>query len=319
MKFIRVVAPNSPPVLAKNDSPAMAPDQVKVRISTTALNFADLLMMQGKYQDNPPFPLTPGLELSGEVIETGAEVSHIRVGDRVAAITGQGGLAEVAIVDAQRIAVLPDTIDNETAAAFQITYATAHIALVRRARIQAEETVVVLGAAGGAGLAAIEVAKAKGATVIAVARGSERLEVARASGADRAIDSATEDVAEALGPLAPFDIVYDAVGGVDGTAAARRLRPEGRHILIGFASGDHPTLKPNHLLVKNIDVIGVNISAYPKINPVCLRQSIEELIDWHAKGLIKPYIGHRFTLDQAAEALELLRSRQATGKIVVTP
>ena len=319
MKQILVEAPGSPPNLTDAPTPEMAPDQLMVRISSTALNFADLLMIEGKYQDTPPFPLTPGLEISGEVIDVGIATTGFKVGDRIASITGEGGLAEVAAVDARRAAKVPDTMDDATAAAFQITYATAHIALVRRARIQPGETVVVLGAAGGAGLAAVEVAKAMGATVIAVARGSERLEVARASGADHIINSATQDIAEALKPMSPFDIVYDAVGGADGTAAARRLRPEGRHILIGFASGDHPTLKPNHLLVKNIDVIGVNISAYPRIYPDALRQSIEDLIDWHAKGLIHPHISHRFELSDAVEALELLRSRKATGKIVVTP
>ncbi|NNL18748.1 MAG: zinc-binding dehydrogenase, partial [Boseongicola sp.] len=198
-------------------------------------------------------------------------------------------------------------------------YATAHLALIRRARLVAGEKVVILGAAGGAGLAAVEVAKAVGATVIAVARGKDRLKVARESGADITIDSTRTDFIDTLYTHTPYHVVYDAVGGAEGTAAARRLQPEGRHLLIGFASGDHPTLKPNHLLVKNIDVIGFNISAYPKMNAQSIKDSLATLLSWHAKDKIRPHIGHTYPLAQANVALDLLRNRQATGKIVVTP
>ncbi len=193
------------------------------------------------------------------------------------------------------------------------------IALNRRARLTSGETLVVLGAAGGAGLAAVEVGKAMGAKVIAVARGADRLDIARQSGADVLIESAAETLQSELKSHAPFDVVYDAVGGDIGTATARHLKPEGRHLLIGFASGDLPTLKPNHLLVKNIDVIGFNVSAYPTLNPAALTDSLATLLQWHGQGLIHPHIGHHFRLDQAAEALDLLKSRQATGKIVIIP
>lgn len=318
MEYLTLTAPNAAPGFATAPIPIPADSEVQIRIAATALNFADLLMMQGRYQDTPPFPLTPGLEVAGTVTALGAGVQNCQVGDRIAAVTGHGGLAEYTTFEAARVLRLPNTIDFETAAAFQITYATAHIALIRRARLVAGETVVILGAAGGAGLAAVEVAKAAGATVIALARGKDRLTVARESGADITIDSSDDDAIETLYTHAPFDIIYDAVGGAEGTAAARRLRPEGRHLLIGFASGDHPTLKPNHLLVKNIDVIGVNISAYPKMNPALLLDSLQTLLDWHATGEIRPYIGHRYPLKAAVEALDLLKSRKATGKIVVT-
>lgn len=319
MNLLSVNEPNATPCLISAPIPTPSDWQIQVRIAATALNFADLLLIEGRYQDTPDFPLVPGIEISGTVTAVGGKVTTHKVGDRIAAITGHGGLAEYAVVDARRAIPLPDTVDFHTAAAFQIAYATAHLALIRRARLAAGEVVVILGAAGGAGLAAVEVAKAAGANVIAVARGADRLRVAAHAGADISIDSAAADLSDALHSHAPFDIVYDAVGGDAGTAAARRLRPEGRHLLIGFASGDHPTLKPNHLLVKNIDVIGFNISAYPKVNPTALTESLTILLDWLAQGKIRPHIGHTFALQDARDALDLLKSRKATGKIVVTP
>jgi len=319
MRILSVSAPNSTLKLLSAPIPSPSNSQVQIRIAATALNFADLLLIEGRYQDTPAFPFVPGIEVAGTVTEIGKDIADLKIGDRVAAIAGYGGLAEYAALEAKTALLLPDTINDKTAAAFQITYTTAHLSLVRRARLARGETIVVLGAAGGTGLAAVEVAKAIGAKVIAVARGCERLEFARKAGADVTIDSADKDLAKALEPHAAFDVIYDAVGGADGTAAARRLRPEGRHLLIGFASGEHPTLKPNHLLVKNIDVIGFNISAYSKINPAALADSLQTLLSWHASGQIRPHIGHTFPLSKANEALALLKSRKAIGKIVVTP
>ena len=314
-----VAEPGAAPALIITQPPQPSKTQIQVKIAAAALNFADLLLIEGRYQDTPDFPLVPGLEIAGTVTVVGSKVTSHKVGDRIAAITGHGGLAEYAVLDASRAIPLPPSVDFETAAATQIAYATAHLSLIRRARLVAGETIVILGAAGGAGLAALEVAKASGARVIAVARGEDRLKVAQDAGADITIDSAGQDLALALQPHAPFDIVYDVVGGADGTTAARRLRPEGRHLLIGFASGDHPTLKPNHLLVKNIDVIGFNISAYSKVNPAALADSLSTVFNWLASGKIRPHIGHRFPLSEANNALDLLKSRKATGKIVVTP
>ena len=319
MRILSVSAPNAEPAIISAPIPSPSETQIQVRVAATALNFADLLLIEGRYQDTPSFPVVPGLEISGTITAIGTTVTGQKVGDRIAAIVGHGGLADYAVFEAGRALGLSDTIDDVTAAAFQITYATAHLSLIRRARLAKGESLVVLGAAGGAGLAAVEVAKAIGATVIAVARGSERLAIARDAGADIMIDSADGDFSDALRSHAPFDVVYDAVGGATGTAAARRLKPEGRHLLIGFASGDHPTVKPNHLLVKNIDVIGFNISAYSKINPTALTESLKTLLHWHAKGAIRPHIGHTYPLAQANAALELLKSRKATGKIVITP
>lgn len=319
MRHLVFSSPNAAGTLRETPIPQPDPDQIQVRITATALNFADTLMIANTYQDTPDFPLIPGMEIAGVVTATGENVAQFSVGDEIAAITGHGGLADYALVDAHRAVPIPAGMDHATAAAFQITYATAHIALARRARLTNGETLVVLGAAGGAGLAAVEVGKAMGATVIAIARGLDRLETARAAGADIIIDSAQDDLTEQIASLPLFDVVYDTVGGQDGTTTARRLKPEGRHVLIGFASGDFPTLKPNHLLVKNIDVIGVNVSAYPTLNPKALTDSLTTLLQWHTEARIRPHIGHRFTLDQATEALDLLRSRKATGKIVVTP
>ena len=318
MKTLQISAPGSDPRWSDEPIPRPLDHQVQIKIDATALNYADLLMIEGRYQETPPFPLVPGMEIAGVITARGSGVTSHAVGDRVAALIGHGGLAEFAVIDADRALGLPTAINTATAAAFQITYATAHLALARRARLKKGETLVVLGAAGGAGFAAVEIGHALGAKVIAVARGSDRLEVARRAGADHALDSSDPAFSENLVALAPFDAVYDAVGGVDGTAAARHLRPEGRHVLIGFASGDLPVLKPNHLLVKNIDVIGFNISAYAKFNPSALSDSLRTLLDWHGAGRIQPHIGHTFPLGEAVQALDLLKSRKATGKIVIT-
>ena len=211
-------------------------------------------------------------------------------------------------------------MDDVTGAAFLIAYGTSHLALTRRAGLTPGDHLVVLGAGGGVGLTAVEVGAALGATVTAVARGSEKLSAAQDKGAAHMIDSATtDDLRSALKTIAPVDVVYDAVGGPLGEAAMRCLAPEGRHLLIGFASGDLPALKPNHMLVKNISAIGFYWGNYLKFQPDALKASLRELIDWHAAGRIQPHVSHVLPLDKTAEALELLRTRKSTGKIVITP
>ena len=294
--------------------------EVRLDIRATALNFADLLMIEGRYQDTPPFPLTPGLEVSGVVAALGAGVDTVAVGDRVAAQTGGGGLAESVIVAAERLLRLPDAVPDDMGAAFQIAYGTSHLSLVRRARLASGDTLIVLGAAGGVGLTAVEIGKLLGARVIAVARGADRLEICRRHGADVLIDSAAiQDLRAALLEHGRADVLYDSVGGADGTAAQRCLAPEGRHLLIGFARGDLPDLKPNHILVKNLDVIGVNWSHYINHCPDLVRETLTEVAGWIASGRLSPHIGATYSLDDAPAALERLRSRDVTGKIVVTP
>ena len=277
-----------------------------------------MLMIQGKYQDTPLRPFVPGMEICGQVMEPGDSASDFSVGDRVVAFCGHGGLAEEVVVDAVRCRKVPDTMTDIVAAGFQIAYGTSHLALIRRARLKKGETLVVLGAAGGVGLTAVEIGHATGARVIAVARGADKLEIARAAGADEILDADTDDLRGALKALGSADVVYDAVGGAMGEAALRALKPEGRFLTIGFASGDVPVAKLNHLLVKNIDVIGVYWGGYLKFAPDVLTDSIGALMEWHAEGRITPHISNVLPSDKALEGLELLRTRQATGKVVIT-
>ncbi len=320
MRVVEIGKSGGSPAIVERPIPAPLPGQVRIRVAATGLNFADLLMIDGRYQAMPPFPLVPGLEVAGIVDEVGKDVTGIEPGTRVAARCGNGGLAEYVVVEAVRIMPLPDAMDDAVGAAFQIAYGTSHLALARRGRLLRGETLVVLGAAGGVGLAAVEIGKALGARVIAVASGEARLAAARTAGADELIDSiATEKLRETLKTEGPPDVVFDTVGGHQGEAAFRSLRPEGRHLLIGFASGDAPTLRPNHMLVKNIDVIGVNWGGYPSFAPEAVSESLNTLIGWYCEGRIKPHIGKVLALERAAEALDILRKRQVTGKIVITP
>ena len=315
----RVASPGAAPELQRFEAADLGPGEVTIDVEATGLNFADLLMMKGAYQDTPDFPLTPGLEVAGRIAALGRGISDYEIGDRVLAFTGRDGLATTLVTDAARCMPLPDSMNAVTAAGFQIAYATSHIALIRRARLAAGQRLAVLGAAGGVGLTAVEIGHALGAHVVAVARGAERLAVAGDAGANSLIDSsAAGDILAALRAEGPFDVVYDAIGGKVGEAALRAVAPEARFLLIGFASGDVTSLRANHLLVKNTDVIGVNIGAYLSFAPEALRQSLSELIRWHADGRIHPHISHTFPFERAPEALELLRSRKATGKIVVT-
>ncbi|MCV6594111.1 MAG: zinc-binding dehydrogenase [Silicimonas sp.] len=236
------------------------------------------------------------------------------------AFTGQGGLASETIVAEDRVLHRPDTMDDATGAAFLIAYGTSHLALTRATTLSPGEKLVVLGAGGGVGLTAVEVGAALGAEVTAVARGTDKLAAAQAAGATHLIDSnAVEDLRAAISAHGAVNVVYDPVGGPLGETAMRCLAPEGRHLLIGFASGDLPVLKPNHMLVKNISAIGFYWGGYLAFDPKALTDSLSELMTWHAEGKIKPRVDQVLPLERANEALELLRARKVTGKIVVTP
>ena len=298
--------------------PPPGPEEIRVKVSACGLNFADLLMIKGTYQDTPPLPFVPGLEVAGTILSVGDEVQGFALGDRVSAYCGAGGLAEEVNVHASRCRTVPENMSDDVAAGFQIAYGTSHLALTRRARLQTHETLVVLGAAGGVGLTAVEIGKALGARVIGVARGAEKLNIARAAGADETLDAGTDDLRGALKALGGADVIYDAVGGDLGEAALRALKPEGRFLAIGFASGTVPKPKLNHLLVKNIDVIGFYWGGYLSFAPQALNDSLAELMEWHRDGRISPHISHKLPFDQALEALDLLKTRQATGKVVVT-
>ncbi|WP_170460450.1 NADPH:quinone oxidoreductase family protein [Ruegeria arenilitoris] len=297
--------------------PAPAEGQIRVAIRACGLNFADLLMQKGTYQDTPAAPFTLGLEVAGVVDAIGAGVSHLKPGDRVAVYSGQGGLAQYGVFDADRAVLIPQSCSFEDAAAIQIAYGTSHMALDHRARLQTGETLLVTGAAGGVGLTAVEIGKLMGATVIAQARGADKLAVARAAGADHLID-ADEDLRERVLALGGADVVYDAIGGDVFKAAFRATNPEGRLLPIGFAGGEVPQIPANHLLVKNLTVIGFYIGGYLKFRPEVVRTSFETLFAWHAEGRIRPHISHTLPLSEVAQGMALLKERKSTGKVVIT-
>ena len=318
MQAIQLETLHVAPTLREITLPAPARGELRLRIAACALNFADLLMIDGRYQEKPALPFTLGMEMAGTVIALGEDVTGFRIGDRVAAFAGQGGLATEANVAASRCLPLPAALDFETAAAFQIAYGTSHLSLDHRAHLQPGETLFVTGAAGGVGLTAVEIGKRMGARVIASARGAEKLEVARQAGADHVIDSDAPGLREALRELGGVDVVYDSVGEPAFSEALRATRPEGRILTIGFAGGEVPQIPANLLLVKNLTVMGLYWGGYLTFRPDVLTASLRTLADWIADGSLKPHISHRFPLSQASEALSCLRERRSTGKIVVT-
>ena len=299
-------------------SPEPGPGELLLRVGACGLNFADLLMIEGKYQEKQTPPFSPGMEVAGEVLALGPETSGWRVGQRVAAFAGRGGLAERAVVPVARCVALPEGMDFVTGAAFQVAYGTSHLGL-ETARLAAGETLLVLGAAGGVGLTAVEVGRLMGARVIAVARGAEKLAVAEAAGAQHLIDSDTADLRAEVKALGGADVVYDPVGGKAFMEALRATRPGGRILVIGFAGGEVQQIPANLLLVKNIQTIGFYWGGHLGFAPDRLTASLDRLIGWFAEGRLKPHVSHVLPLERAGEGLELLRARKSTGKVVVTP
>ncbi|WP_371168489.1 NADPH:quinone oxidoreductase family protein [Aliiroseovarius sp. 2305UL8-7] len=318
MKTYRVTDFDTPAGLIETASPRPEKGQALIDIRACGLNFADLLMSKGTYQETPALPFSLGMEPAGVVMALGPDTNGPAPGTRVVVFSGQGGLAEQGAFDATRCLPLPDSMSFEDAAAFQIAYGTSHMALDDRARLMPGETLVVLGAAGGVGLTAVEIGKVMGARVIACARGADKLEICRRAGADHLIDTDTQDIREEVKALGGADVVYDAIGGEQFNAAFRACNPDARILLIGFASGDLPEVRPNHMLVKNITLIGFYWGAYLKIRPAALTSSLRQLLTWYDEGKIKPHVSHTVPLDQADQALELLRTRKSTGKVVVT-
>ncbi|MBV0893017.1 NADPH:quinone oxidoreductase family protein [Paracoccus sp. Z118] len=316
-----IASKGAAPALSEQPNQPPGPGQVQVRLRAAALNFADLLMVDGRYQDTPPYPFVPGLEGAGEIEALGPGIAPalgLAVGQRVA-VAQQGTLAERGIFDAGNCLPIPDTLGWEAAAGFPIAYGTSHLALTSRANLQAGETLAVLGAGGGVGLTAVEIGAAMGARVIAIARGGEKLAAARAAGAAETIDSdAAGDLRAALKALGGCDVVYDPVGDAPGLAAFGALRPGGRFLVIGFAGGKPPVLPLNHALVKNIAIHGFYWGGYRSLDPAALRGSLLALFGMQARGLLRPHVGAVLPLTQAAEAYALLKDRKVTGKVVLT-
>lgn len=317
MQAYQVQAYGNPAGLVQLPPPTPTGSEVAVALRACGLNFADLLMQKGSYQDTPEPPFTLGLEAAGVVTALGPDSHGFAIGDRVAVFAGAGGLAEKGVFDHSKLIHIPDSMSFEHAAAIQIAYGTSHMALDHCARMQPGETLLVTGAAGGVGLTAVEIGKLMGATVIAQARGKDKLEIAAAAGADHLVN-AGDDLRSIVKGLGGADVVYDAVGGEIWNAAFRATNPGARLLPIGFAGGEVPQIPANHLLVKNMTVIGFYLGGYMKFRPDAVRQSFRTLFAWHAEGRITPHISHVLPLERAAEGLELLRSRKSTGKVVIT-
>jgi NADPH2:quinone reductase len=322
MRALLCTAWGGPDALAIGElpSPAPGPGEILVGVQACGLNFADTLMIQGKYQERPDFPFSPGLEASGEVLEAGSGVDEFEPGDRVIAFCGHGGLAERVVVPSGNAVRLPEGIDFVTAAGFAVVYGTAHVGLDRRARLRPGEVLLVHGAAGGVGLAAVEVGRRMGATVIAAGSSEERLALAKDHGAQHAINYREESLRDRVRALTDgrgADVVFDPVGGEIFDQSIRCINWEGRILVIGFASGTIPELPVNLTLVKNISVVGVYWGAYRKRDSAVLQRSWQQLLEWLAEGALSPHISATYPLAEAPAALASLIERRATGKVVV--
>lgn len=317
-----VVCPEFGAALELRDLPPLplAAHQVRIQVAAAGVNFADSLFIQGKYQEKVAPPLVPGMELAGIVVEVGADVIELAVGDRVMANVTGGGFASEAVADWTDVHRIPDTMDFVTAAAFPVAYGTSHLGLLKAA-LRSGEVLVVHGAAGGVGLTAVEIGAAMGATVIATAGGAEKVRIALDHGAHYGIDYKAEDVRAKVKELTGgrgADVVYDPVGGEIFDASLRSIAPDGRILVIGFASGAVPQIPANHLLVKNVTVIGYWWGAYRKLNPLLVRQSMNDALDMWTQGKLRPHVSRTLPLARAAEALTLLKSRAVSGKLVLT-
>jgi NADPH:quinone reductase len=296
-------------------------NEARIRVRACGINFADTLMIAGKYQIKPEFPFTPGLEAAGEVVEIGAEVNHLAIGTRVLAVTRFGGAyAEEIAVNADAVVPIPHAMDFVTAAAFPVAYGTSHFALTHRGHLKPGETLLVLGAAGGVGLTAVEIGKQLGARVIAAAGSPEKLAVAREHGADELIDYQRESIRDRVRDLTGglgADVVYDPVGGDAFDQALRAVNWEARMLVIGFAAGRIQTVPANLILVKNISVIGVVWGAQAARDPVLVSRNLAELLRWWEAGRLKPLVARTFPLAEAGAAMTALLSRRYPGRIVL--
>jgi NADPH:quinone reductase len=308
-------------VVAELPSPPLTDGTVRIRVHAAGVNFADTLLIAGQYQDKPALPFTPGMEVAGVVAETAAGVAHVQRGDRVLAAVGRGGFAEEVVTEADGVHRIPDAMDFVTAAGFPVAYSTSYGAFVWRGRLKPGERVLVLGASGGVGLTAVEIAKAMGATVIAAAGGAEKLAVAQRAGADHLIDYTREQIRDRVKDLTGgrgVDVVYDPVGGDAFDQSLRSIAWEGRIIVIGFAGGRIPQIPANLVLVKNIDIVGFFWGSYRRHKPQLMADSFPQLFRWFEAGKLKPHVSHTLDFSAAAAALDLLMTRKSTGKVVLT-
>ena len=301
--------------------PAPGRGQVLIEVKATGVNYADSIMVAGKYQTRPAFPFSPGLETAGVVAACGEGVTRFVPGDRVMAILAYGGLAEMALADEAETFAVPDAMPFDEAGAFPIAYMSSHVAIRWQGRLEAGETLLVLGAAGGVGLTAVEIGKAMGARVIAGASTADKLAVARERGADETVNYATEKLTERVLALTGgkgADVCFDPVGGELFDAALSALGWGGRMLLVGFVGGI-PQIPANRLLVKHRAALGSSLRYFRWHAPDKLRRTVDELLGWYGEGKLRPCITHRLPLGKSVEAIRLLTDRKAHGKIVVVP
>ncbi|MBB4632986.1 NADPH:quinone oxidoreductase family protein [Sphingosinicella soli] len=321
MKALLCVEHGPPETLVVREVPTPEPGkgEVRIRVAAAGVNFPDVLIIQNLYQFKPPLPFSPGGEAAGVVDAVGEGVTHLKPGDRVLAMTGTGAFAEYLIAEAAQAVPLPDAMPLDVAAGFTMTYATSHHALKQRANLQPGETLLVLGAAGGVGLAAVELGKVMGARVVAAASSEEKLALCREYGADETINYSTEDLRAGIkrtcgaGP----DVIYDPVGDTFAEPAFRSIGWNGRYLVVGFAGGEIPKLPLNLALIKGASIVGVFWGAFTTREAKLHAANMAELIRWLAEGKLHPHMSRRFSLDDGAQAIRWMMDRKAMGKVLV--
>jgi NADPH2:quinone reductase len=323
MRALQCVEHGPPERLVINElpSPVAGPGEVVITVKAAALNFPDVLIIENKYQFKPPLPFSPGSELAGIVKDVGDGVTRVKPGDRVMAFIVHGAFAEEVKVEAGRVLPVPDEMDLATASALLLTYGTMDHGLRDRGGLQAGESVLVLGASGGIGLASIEIAKALGARVLAAASTADKLDACREHGADAVVNYSTDDLREAIKAFTGgrgVDIVVDPVGGPYTEPALRSIAWRGRLLVVGFAAGEIPKIPLNLVLLKGCAIVGVFWGDFLRREPAGFAQSVEQLGAWYKTGRITPHVSATFDLDHAVDALELMAARKAVGKLVIT-
>jgi len=324
MRAIRCNRYGPPETLTVENLPDLHPEagEVVIDVKAASVNFPDVLIIQNKYQFKPPLPFTPGAELAGIVREVGAGVTRLRPGMRVAAYTAQGAFAEQARASEASCVALPDDVDLASAAAFTLAYGTSHHAVTDRGALKAGETMLVLGAAGGVGLAAVQIGKALGARVIAAASSAEKLALTVEHGADATIDYSREDLRERIRALTDGhgpDVIFDPVGGEYAEPAFRSIGWRGRYLVGGFANGEIPKLPFNLALLKGASIVGVFWGGHMQREADLAAAGFEQMIGWIREGRMRLHVSKRYTLDEVPQALDDMAHRRVTGKVVIEP
>lgn len=309
-------------VVEEVEAPKPGPGEIRLKVRAAGVNFADSLILKGQYQVKSALPVCPGGEVCGDILELGVGVEGLEIGQRVIAFSRTGGFAEECVAPAASAQVVVDEMGDAEAAGFPVVYGTSHVALWHKARLKPGETLVVHGAAGGVGLTAVEIGKALGARVIASASTPEKLAIAKEHGADELINSSEEDLRVRIKEMTGgkgADVIYDPVGGAVFDASLRAINFEGRILVIGFAGGTIPQIPANIVMVKNVDILGLNYGSYRSLNPDVLTTSFRILMDWYREGKIKPFVSETFSLEETAAAITHVMERRALGKVVVLP